>query len=164
LQLGAKFKSLNLRGGGLGVIDLAVQNKALLLKHLHKFFNRDDVTWVDLTWKAFYTAALAPQARSPRGSFWRRAFCRLFDDYRGLSKATVRRGDTTMFWEDIWNFGSLQQLYPHLFSFAREPNCSVSHFLGLMPDYGKLFQLPLSMVASHQLAELVDSLEEWNRE
>jgi hypothetical protein len=64
LQLGAKFKSLNLRagggGGGLGVLALAVQNKALLLKHLHKFFNRDDVTWVDLTWKAFYTAALAP--------------------------------------------------------------------------------------------------------
>jgi hypothetical protein len=81
-----------------------------------------------------------------------------------MSKAVVRRRDTTMFWKDIWNFGSLQQLYPHLFSFAREPNCSVSHFLGLMLDYGKIFQLPLSMVASHQLAELVDSIEEWNRE
>jgi hypothetical protein len=91
-----------------------------------------------------------------------RALCRLFDDYRGISKAIVRRGDTTMFWKDIWNFGSLQQLYPHLFSFAREPNCSVNHFLGIMPDYGKLFQLPLLMVASHQLA--VDSLEEWNME
>jgi hypothetical protein len=33
-----------------------------------------------------------------------------------------------------------------------------------MLDYGKIFQLPLSMVASYQLAELVDSLEEWNRE
>jgi hypothetical protein len=129
------------------------------------------VPWDDLTWKVFYTATLAPQARSPRGSFWWRALCGLFDDYRGISKVVVKRGDTTildlleqLIWKDIWNFGSLQQLYPHLFSFAREPNCSASHFLGLMPDYGKIFQLPLSMVASHQLAELVDSLEEWNRE
>jgi hypothetical protein len=69
-----------------------------------------------------------------------------------------------MLWKDIWNFGSLQQLFPHLFSFAREPNCSVSKFLSTLPDYGKLFQLPLSMAASHQLAELMDSLEEWNRD
>jgi hypothetical protein len=54
--------------GGLTIIDLAIQNK-VLLKYLHKFFNRADVPWVDLTWKAFYTVALAPQARSPRGSF-----------------------------------------------------------------------------------------------
>jgi hypothetical protein len=39
--------------GGLGVIDLAVQNKALLLKHLHNFFNKADISWVDLTLKAF---------------------------------------------------------------------------------------------------------------
>jgi hypothetical protein len=58
----------------------------------------------------------------------------------------------------------LQQLYPHLFSFAREPNCSVDHFLGLHPDYPILFYLPLSKIASHQLVELVNSIEEWNRE
>jgi hypothetical protein len=32
----------------LGVINLAVQNKALLFKHLHNFFNKADVPWVDL--------------------------------------------------------------------------------------------------------------------
>jgi hypothetical protein len=69
-----------------------------------------------------------------------------------------------MFWKDIWNFGSLQQLYPHLFSFAKEPNYLANRFLGLLPDYSKLFQLPLSMEASHQLAELMDSLDDWNRE
>jgi hypothetical protein len=61
--------------GGLGVIDLATQNRALLLKHMHKFFNKADVPWVDLTWKAYYSASIAPQARSPRGSFWWRALC-----------------------------------------------------------------------------------------
>jgi hypothetical protein len=40
----------------------------------------------------------------------------------------------------------------------------VGCFLNLLLDYGKLFQLPPSIVASYQLAELMDSLEEWNRE
>ena len=34
--------------GGLGVLNLRTQNEALLLKHLHKFFNRADVPWVRL--------------------------------------------------------------------------------------------------------------------
>jgi hypothetical protein len=46
--------------GGLGVIDLATHSRALLLKHMHKFFKKADVPWVDLTWKAYYSAALAP--------------------------------------------------------------------------------------------------------
>jgi hypothetical protein len=150
--------------GGLGVNELSIQSKALLLKHLHKFFNKGDALWVDLPWKAYYSVALAPQARSPRGSFWWRALCRFFNQYRGTAKAVVLRGDTSLFWKDIWNFGSLQQLYPHLFSFTKEPNCSVGQFLSLLPDYGWLFQLPLSMPASHQLVELVDSLQEWHRE
>jgi hypothetical protein len=83
--------------GGLGIIDLSAQNKALLPKHLHKFFNKFDVPWVDLTWKAFYSASLAPQARSPRSSFWWRALCCLFDQYRGYAKAVVGKGDTTLF-------------------------------------------------------------------
>jgi hypothetical protein len=35
--------------GGLGIINLEAQNKALLLKHLHKFFNKAKVPWVELT-------------------------------------------------------------------------------------------------------------------
>jgi hypothetical protein len=88
----------------------------------------------------------------------------LFDQYQGMARSTVGAGDTSMFWKDVSNFSSLQHLYPQLFSFAREPNCSVGHFLNLLPDYSRIFQLPLSMAASHQLAELMDSLEEWNRE
>jgi hypothetical protein len=76
----------------MGVICLATQNRALLLKHLHKFFNKAEVPWVDVTWKAYYSATLAPQARSPRGSFWWKALCRLFDQYRGMARVTVGAG------------------------------------------------------------------------
>ena len=34
--------------GGLGVLNLRTQNEALLLKFLHKFFNREDIPWVHL--------------------------------------------------------------------------------------------------------------------
>ena len=41
--------------GGLGVIDLKIQNQGLLLKQLHKFYNKLDVPWVNLIWSAYYT-------------------------------------------------------------------------------------------------------------
>jgi len=40
--------------GGLGVHDLCIQNESLLLKDLHKFFNKCDVPWVQLVWNAYY--------------------------------------------------------------------------------------------------------------
>jgi hypothetical protein len=59
----------------------------------------------------------------------------------------------------------LYNSFTHIYSlFAREPNCLVSRFLNVLPYYSWLFQLPLSMIVSHQLAELMDSLEEWSRE
>jgi hypothetical protein len=33
---------------GLGVIQLQAHNEALLLKYLHKFFNKADIPWVHL--------------------------------------------------------------------------------------------------------------------
>ena len=46
--------------GGLGVLDIKTQNEALLLKHLHKFFNRADVPWVHLVWEKHYTNGRLP--------------------------------------------------------------------------------------------------------
>ena len=34
--------------GGLGVINLKTHNETLLLKNLHKFFNKVDTPWVHL--------------------------------------------------------------------------------------------------------------------
>jgi hypothetical protein len=59
--------------GGLWIINMEAQSTTLLLKQLHKLFNKVDVAWVDLTWKAYYSAPQAPHARTPQGSFWWRA-------------------------------------------------------------------------------------------
>lgn len=41
--------------GGLGVLDLNVQNDALLKKTLRKFFNKVDLPWVHLIWDTYYS-------------------------------------------------------------------------------------------------------------
>ena len=40
--------------GGLGVLNLKTQNEAMLLKNLHKFFNKVDTPWVQLIWDKHY--------------------------------------------------------------------------------------------------------------
>ena len=40
--------------GGLGVINIKIHNDALLLKFLHKFYNKLDVPWVTMLWDNQY--------------------------------------------------------------------------------------------------------------
>jgi len=49
--------------GGLGVLKLQTQNEALLLKNLHKFFNRLDIPWVHLIWEKYYNDGSPPSSR-----------------------------------------------------------------------------------------------------
>jgi hypothetical protein len=39
--------------GGMGVINLRLQNEILLLKNLHKFYCREDLPWVKLIWTTY---------------------------------------------------------------------------------------------------------------
>jgi hypothetical protein len=55
--------------GGLGVINLSVQNDALLLKHLYKFYRKIKVPWVRLIWDKYYSNLL-PHLAKEKGSFW----------------------------------------------------------------------------------------------
>jgi hypothetical protein len=47
-------------GGRLGVINLRARNEALLLKNLHKFFNKIDTPWVQLVWEKHYQNGKLP--------------------------------------------------------------------------------------------------------
>ena len=66
--------------GGIGVIDLRVQNQGLLLQQMHKFYNRMDLPWVKLVWSAYYIG-LIPHATDPCGSFWWRDIMQLAPIY-----------------------------------------------------------------------------------
>jgi hypothetical protein len=86
--------------GGLGVIDLTLQNDALLLKQLDKFYNKKDVQWVNLIWNKYYSSR-APHLRRKKGSFWWKDILRLHVKYRGIALYNPGIGDTISFWDDL---------------------------------------------------------------
>ena len=86
--------------GGLGVTNLELQNKALLVKHIHKFFCHVDTPWVKLVW-TLYDEDRPPQAQTSRGSFWWKDILSLMDIYRSITKSTINNGKNTLFWKDL---------------------------------------------------------------
>jgi hypothetical protein len=67
----------------LGIIDLHLQNKALLLKHLDKFYYNADVPWVKLVRDAYYHDTV-PHAITLSGSFWWRDVLGLVDTWKNM--------------------------------------------------------------------------------
>jgi hypothetical protein len=74
--------------GGLGVVNLKIQNTALLMKHLVKLYNGDNLHWVDLVWNSCYSAKV-PHMNLNKGSFWMRDILALTDIFRGIAKCTI---------------------------------------------------------------------------
>jgi hypothetical protein len=70
--------------GGLGVINLSIQNDALLLKQLDKFYHKENIQWVALIWQKYYSNTVPHLARE-KGSFWWKDIFRLHTQYRGVS-------------------------------------------------------------------------------
>jgi hypothetical protein len=104
--------------GGLGVLDLRTQNEALLLRHLHKFLNKEDIPWVSLIWESYYNNA-HPQSKVKKASFWWRDILKLLDKYKGLATVNINNGKSCYLWLDLWNNRVPKYSYPELFSFAK---------------------------------------------
>jgi hypothetical protein len=82
--------------GGLGIINLELQNQALLLKQLYKFYNKAKVPWVDLVWYSHYSDKV-PHASKKAGSFWWRDIWSLSWQFRGVSKCIAGNGSSILF-------------------------------------------------------------------
>lgn len=142
--------------GGLGVLDIKTQNEALLLKYLHKFFNREDIPWVSLVWESYYSSDKLPST-TKKGSFWWRDVLKLLDKFKGMAKVTVNDGRSCFFWEDLWGDDTLVHKYPELFSFAKKKQITFKQGFSHTPLHG-LFHLPLSQQAHAQLQVLQEDL------
>jgi hypothetical protein len=64
--------------GGFGVLNLEVQNQALLLKNLDTFYNNAEVLYVKLVRYKYYNDGNLP-SMSNVGSFWWRSHLKLLD-------------------------------------------------------------------------------------
>jgi hypothetical protein len=139
------------------VLNLELQNKALLMKQLHKFYSRADVPWVKLVW-ALYGDNI-PHTKSRRGSFWWKDIFRLVDDYRSISLCKIGNGSSVLFWKDFWVNGELMcDKYPRLFSYAQNEDISVASLV-LSEDISSCFALPLSVEAFQELQEINQLVE-----
>ena len=148
------------RCGGLGVIDLKTQNAALLLKYLFKFYNHEDVPWVELVWDAYYRNKI-PHASEAVGSFWWRDVMQLSGIFRGITKVTPGDGSSALFWKDVW-FDNTQDslvmdIYPRAFSFCLNEDDSIAKVLNAT-DPATIFSLPLSTQAREEIKEIQEGL------
>ena len=78
------------------MLNIKTQNEALLLKHLHKFFNKEDVPWVSLVWEKYYGNDRLP-SNSRQGSFWWKDVLKLLEKFKGMAKVNVNNGKSCFF-------------------------------------------------------------------
>ena len=143
--------------GGLGILKIETQNIALLLKSLHKFYNRENLPWVELVWEKYYSNGKLP-GFSSKGSFWWRDLVKLINDFKGIASVQIKDGKTCLLWQDLWNGLVPMQSYPELFSFAKNRCISVQKTLST-DQIQTIFHLPSSQQAFAQMQELFSSLD-----
>ena len=98
--------------GGLGVKDLLLQNEALLIKHLVKFYNKADVPWVHLIWSACYQEKV-PHLSTTKGSFWWKDILKLFPKFSDISFCLSGLGDSIGLWSHKIKQEVLSQKFPN---------------------------------------------------
>jgi len=125
------------------------QNEALLIKHLHKFFNKEDIPWVALIWEKYYGNGKLP-GTSKKGSFWWRDITKLLSKYKGMAQVSINNGSTCLLWDDLWEGEVPRQKFPELFSFAKDKHLTVAQSINQSPLHS-LFHLPLSIQAHSQM-------------
>ena len=121
---------LTKKQGGLGILDIALHNRALLMKNLLKFMNEEDVPWINLIWEKYYHS-VTPAGHAV-GSFWWRAHISLLEEFKKICRCTIGNGQTVLVWKDTWIEHKLQYILPHLHSFTLNDEQSVQAFLGRM--------------------------------
>lgn len=100
--------------GGPGIKSIKLQNEALLLKHLDKFYNKKDVPWVDLIWNQYYSEGQVTHETTMKSSFWWKDIMSYSDHFRGIATCTAGDGKIVMLWHDMWNKHNLHQQLPRL--------------------------------------------------
>jgi hypothetical protein len=138
--------------GGLGVLNIKTQNEALLLNHLHKFFNKEDVPWVSLVWEKYYSNGRLP-GNSRQGSFRWKDVLKLLEKFKGMAKVNVNNGKPCFIREDLWGSDSPEHKYLELFSSVKKEQISFEKGKTQIPIQS-LFHLPLSQQAHTQMLHL----------
>ena len=131
------------------MINIWIHNEALLLKFLHKFFNKQDIPWVNFVWDNLYVGKI-PHAVDSIGSFWWKDILKLTPIFRGITRVQVVDGESTLFWKDLWKEEILQVSHPRAFSYAIHEDWSVAEAMG-HTELHETFHLPVSPQALEEI-------------
>jgi hypothetical protein len=127
------------------------------MKNVYKFLNKHDIPWVGLVWNAYYADNSVP-AKSSKGSFWWRDVSSLISDFKSYTDVNTGYGDTVSLWHDLWSDEPIQELFPQLFSFAKNKEISYRQAAQAESIFD-MFSLPLSQIAEDQANLLTDLID-----
>jgi len=111
--------------GGLGVKDLGLQNRYLLMKFIDKLFASEDVLWKN--WILHDAKSFDTSTTCSDGYLWK-----IVNDevstYHSLTYVDIHNGASTSFWFDHWmSDGPLYLTHAALFSHTTKPNTSIQN-------------------------------------
>lgn len=138
--------------GGLGIKNPLLQNDALLLKQLHKFYSNSDIPWVHQLWFKYYDGKV-PHIQREVGSFWWKDIFKLKDLYGFIITCQLGDGSSILFWRDNWARECLDELLPNIAQFARFPDMLVKE-VSETTCLEDLFVIPISQAAALELDDL----------
>jgi hypothetical protein len=120
--------------GGMGIIDLHIQNKCLLSKWIFKLINEDGL-WQQVLKKKYLKGKTLSHLERKKGDSH---FCAGSMEVKNLvlerGRFQVHDGSQTRFWEDLWlGKEPLMIKYPALYNLVRKKNVSVAQVLSTTP-------------------------------
>jgi hypothetical protein len=159
--------------GGLGILDLQLQNKCLLAKWLVNLLNTEGIWQSLLTNKYLNSKSLTQVTAKPHDSHFWRGLMRIKDEVLAKGSFDIKDGTNTRFWKDTWvGDKPLKVTYPSLYNIVRDRHATVSKVMSACPLnisfrralVGNKLLDWLNFVAKVSNVELVDGSDyfKWN--
>jgi exonuclease III len=120
--------------GGLGILDLHLQNKCLLAKWLVNLLNTNG-TWQSLLRNKYLrTKTLTQVSSKPNDSHFWRGLMHIKDEVLSKGSFIIKNGTNTRFWIDTWTGNlPLKDKYPSLYNIARDRQTTVAKVMSSSP-------------------------------
>jgi len=120
--------------GGLGILDLQLQNKCLLAKWLVNLLNSGGTWQTLLTNKYLSLKTLTQVTAKPNDSHFWRGLMRIKDEVLTKGSFIIKDGTKTRFWDDTWvGDKPLKDAYPSLYNIVRDFHATVSKVMSTSP-------------------------------
>jgi len=118
--------------GGLGIRDLALHNKCLLMKWLWRYTQEEQSLWKDviIDKHGALNNWCSNVSTEPYGVGVWRSISKLWEEFSQHKHLIAGNGQNINFWRDKWiGNSSLMVAYPNIFHIVREPNFTIQQYI-----------------------------------